>query len=66
VISGSGGVIIKYPNTGNKILPPEDPNQIISIKAESAITSLVMDDLNNEGILGTSLGNIYYLNLSEM
>jgi hypothetical protein len=33
------------------------------MKAESAITSLVMDDLNVEGILGTSMGNIFYLNL---
>jgi len=63
VMSSSTGMIVKYPIQGNKILPPEDPSQIISMKAESAITSLVMDDLNVEGILGTSMGNIFYLNL---
>jgi hypothetical protein len=56
-------MIVKYPISGGKILPPEDTSQITSMKAESAITSLVMDDLNVEGILGTSMGNIYYLNL---
>lgn len=63
VLSSSSGMIVKYPIQGGKILPPEDASQIISMKAESAITSLIMDDLNVEGILGTSMGNIFYLNL---
>ena len=33
------------------------------MRAESAVMSPVMDELNVEGILGTSLGNIFYLNL---
>jgi hypothetical protein len=47
------------------IYPPEESGQITSLKAESPITSLVMDDLNVEGILGTSLGNIFYINIQE-
>jgi hypothetical protein len=35
------------------------------LKADSAIVALSMDDLNNEGILGTSNGSIFYLNFGE-
>lgn len=65
VLSSSTGVIVKYPIVQGNIYPPEEPGQITSLKAESPITSLVMDELNVEGILGTSLGNIFYINLQE-
>jgi hypothetical protein len=65
VLSSNTGMIVKYPIVHGNIYPPEETGQITSLKAESSITSLVMDDLNVEGILGTSLGNIYYLNLQE-
>jgi hypothetical protein len=29
------------------------------------VVSLALDDLNNEGIVGTSLGVLYYLNFAE-
>jgi len=35
------------------------------LKADSAVIALEMDDLNNEGILGTSNGSIFYLNFTE-
>jgi hypothetical protein len=35
------------------------------LKADSAIVSLAMDELNNEGVAGTSNGSLYYLNFSE-
>ncbi len=35
------------------------------LKADSAVVSLSMDELNNEGIAGTSSGSIYYLNFAE-
>ncbi len=35
------------------------------MKAESSVVSLAMDDLNNEGIAGTSNGSLYYLNFAE-
>jgi 3-isopropylmalate dehydratase small subunit len=57
-------MIVKYPVVNNRVLPPEaDATQIVTMRAESAIMSIVMDELNVEGILGTSLGNIFYLNL---
>lgn len=65
VLSSNTGMIVKYPIIHGNIYPPEETGQITSLKAESSIISLVMDDLNLEGILGTSLGNIYYLNLQE-
>ena len=65
VLSSNTGMIVKYPIVHGNIYPPEESGQITSLKAERSITSLVMDDLNVEGILGTSLGNIYYLNLQE-
>lgn len=63
MLSSSNGVIVKYPIVLGNIYPPEEPGQITSLKAEGPITSLVMDELNIEGILGTSLGNIFYINL---
>ena len=35
------------------------------MKAEGAVTSLSMDELNNEGLVGTTTGTIYYVNISE-
>lgn len=35
------------------------------LKTDSAIVSLAMDDLNNEGVLGTANGGIYYVNFPE-
>lgn len=65
VLAGSNGSILKYPISVNKILPPEDPNLCCLQNAEAGITALMMDDMNMEGILGTTLGNIYYVNLAN-
>lgn len=55
VLSSSQGMIVKYPVVNNRVLPPEaDATQIVTMRAESAVMSLVMDELNVEGILGTS------------
>jgi hypothetical protein len=35
------------------------------LKTDSPIVALSMDDLNNEGVLGTANGTIYYLNFTE-
>lgn len=35
------------------------------MKADSGVTALVMDDLNNEGIAGTTNGSLFYLNFQE-
>jgi streptogramin lyase len=35
------------------------------LKADSAVVSLAMDDLNNEGLAGTANGSIFYLNFAE-
>lgn len=39
--------------------------QILKAQDGAAITALAMDDLNNEGLAGTSSGSLYYLNFAE-
>lgn len=46
-------------------MPPSDPYYISTLKAESGITAMVMDDLNAEGIYGTENGSLFYLNIAE-
>ena len=41
------------------------PPDAIVMKAESAITAVYMDDQNVEGIIGTSSGNIFYININQ-
>jgi hypothetical protein len=64
VVTDSLGRIVKYQTSEGKIEPPDDPKKIMCQRAESAITAMVMDEKNDEGILGTSLGNIYYLGMT--
>jgi hypothetical protein len=35
------------------------------IPMEAGITALYMDDKNDEGIIGTTNGDIYYINLAD-
>ena len=74
VVADSSGHIARYPIPGGRILPPEDPDVITTLnvsqpltsgslpQVKTPITSLVMDELNVEGILGTAEGNIHYVN----
>ena len=65
VIGTSAGRLLMYSVQGNRFEPPSDPNKVVTLQVEAAITALAMDDLNSEGILGTSNGNIHYVNLQE-
>ena len=73
VIADSSGQISRYPIPGGKVFPPEDMDLITTLNAspstsgsltlgKASITSIVMDDLNVEGMLGTAEGNIHYIN----
>lgn len=35
------------------------------LRTDSGVTSLSMDDLNNEGMVGTTSGSIYYVNFNQ-
>jgi hypothetical protein len=61
VITDSVGNIVRYTQKNISLdIPLQDA---IVTKAESAITAVYMDDQNVEGIIGTSSGNIFYINL---
>jgi hypothetical protein len=60
VITDSVGNIVRYVLKHKSLEIPQDR---IVTKAESAITAAYMDDQNIEGIIGTSSGNIFYINL---
>jgi hypothetical protein len=65
VLGMSTGMIIKYATNGLRVLPQRDASSLTCLQADGAITSLVMDDLNVEGVCGTASGNLYYLNIAE-
>lgn len=60
VITDSVGNIVRY---AQKQISLDIPPDAIVTRAESAITAAYMDDQNVEGIIGTSSGNIFYINL---
>ena len=44
---------------------PTDSLMVQILRADGPVVALAMDDLNNEGILGTAFGGVYYLNFNE-
>ncbi len=64
VVASSTGTIAKYSIQGDKIFPSDNKNVNI-MKTDSAVVALYMDELNQEGIFGTSNGNVYYLNFLD-
>lgn len=64
LLASSSGAILRYSVVAGNIFPTKD-TKTLSLQTDGAVTCIQMDNLNNEGILGTSKGNLYYLNLSE-
>lgn len=64
VIGSSQGIIAHYPIT-NTSVQPEDPSLVEYQNVESAIVAVSMDELNNEGLIGTESGCIHYVNFAE-
>ena len=64
VMASSGGCLCHYPLVGAQI-QPEDPDMVTTFNCDSAIVALSMDDLNNEGLVGTENGTIYYVNFFD-
>jgi hypothetical protein len=63
-MASSAGIISHYPINGSQI-QPEDPSMVDYQNVESAIIAISMDELNNEGLVGTEAGCIHYVNFSE-
>jgi len=64
VIASSRGVISQYPLVGTQI-QPEDIDMVTEINCDAAIVAISMDDQNNEGLIGTENGTIYYVNFGD-
>jgi hypothetical protein len=44
---------------------PTEAKHIQLFRAEGPVVALAMDDLNNEGIVGTAYGGLFYINFDE-
>jgi len=68
LVSGTAtGFLIRYnvEEKGGKaqLFPEEHVAQILQV--DGSVTSLTMDKFNNEGIVGTFRGSIYYVNFAD-
>ena len=61
VVGSNQGKVIRYAIIGSQIYP-EDIDMVDYELVDAAIISLSMDDFNNEGLIGTEAGSIYYVN----
>ena len=64
VIASSMGQVAHYPLIGSS-MQPSDPDMIDFHNVESAVVAIHMDDMNNEGLIGTEAGCIHYVNFSD-
>lgn len=65
-MAGSQGHLVKYSIISGQLVPSGDPDDVQKLTTEyGAITSLEMDEKNEEGIIGTSSGYICYINFGE-
>jgi hypothetical protein len=64
VMGTSSGIIAHYVINGSNV-QPEDPQLMQFEQVDSAIIAVSMDDSNNEGLIGTEAGSIFYVNFNE-
>ena len=65
VLASSRGCLRQYPLVGARI-QAEDPDRTATFICDSAIVALSMDDANDEGLVGTENGTIYYTTDGEL
>jgi len=65
VIASSTGTIARFAIQAGQPLFPTEAKQVQILRAEGPIVSLAMDDLNNEGLVGTAFGVLYYINFTD-
>ena len=64
VVASSSGSICRF-NISLIHMFPQDNKQVTLFRADGPVVSLAMDELNNEGIVGTSHGTMYYINFND-
>lgn len=64
VIASSTGTIARF-DISLASMFPQDNQHVQILRADGPVVALAMDDLNNEGIVGTSYGGLYYINFTE-
>lgn len=64
VVASSSGTIARF-NTTLQQMFPTDAKQVQLFRAEGPVVSLCMDDINNEGLVGTAFGTLFYINFDE-
>ena len=63
VIASSTGTIARF-DISLASMFPQDNQHVQILRADGPVVALAMDDLNNEGIVGTSYGGLYYINFT--
>ena len=64
VFGSSDGVVAKYQIVGSAAVP-SDMDVLTTQRVDSAVVSISMDDANEQGLVGTEAGSIFYLNFVE-
>lgn len=64
VLGSSTGTLARY-QIHNSHVFPQDSKSVTILKADGPIVSLSMDPLNNEGIIGTAQGTLFYASFEE-
>jgi WD40 repeat protein len=64
VFGSSDGIVAKYQIAGSAAVP-SDMDVLTTQKVDSAVVSISMDDANEQGLVGTEAGSIFYLNFVE-
>lgn len=69
VVANAAGSLLSYSigaGTHQSLLPPEDMEKISQTKLNAGcVTAVSMDEKNEEGMIGTSQGKIFYVSLKE-
>ena len=64
VVASSSGTIARFQTTLQQMFCT-DAKQVQLFRAEGPIVALCMDDLNNEGLVGTAFGTLIYINFDD-
>jgi WD40 repeat protein len=64
VVASSSGTIARFQTTLQQMFST-DAKQVQLFRAEGPIVALCMDDLNNEGLVGTAFGTLFYINFDD-
>lgn len=65
VFGCSDGTIGHYKMTGGYITFNPADTEVLKYSVNSAVMSITMDEQNEQGMIGTESGNIYYINFNE-